>query len=1041
MVMQDCPKVEQLLRWLNGLVDEAIGIEFADHVADCNDCQTQLEKLSDSSTLKPSDGGDLLDASTFTNEPHFKSLRKSLPKKLGELRSDDPRRDEDRGPNGLQNALIDVADESEADVGTVDANFDATPVLDQQVTSLYSQDAISESLQQSFAAEGYLLEGLIGRGGFAHVFQAWEKSLERSVAIKVLDQSRFDPRNLHRFLREAKTASSIDSPNVVRVLTSGETSSGRPFIVMELVHGQSLAQWIQVRFDKNQMDADAIKQGASLLVQGCNGAQAIHDAALVHRDIKPGNIFVEPEKLAAKIGDFGLARVLDSDTVTLTRAEELAGTPAYMSPEQTLANGEVDSLSDVYSLGASLYQILTGQPPFRGSSLAILKQVNEVQPVSPRLLNENVSQDFETICLKALEKDPKQRYASASELATDLQRAIDGKPIEARPATRFQILARWAKANRSLATALGLLFLSMLVGTIVSSAMWYRASIAEKQAVDDREAILMSMNHLVVTVFEDLGDNAATIKARESVLQAAIDGLDSIAEVGTDAEVDRPMMIANQRLGGMMNFKGDPEGEKYFLQAVELGRSSHEASPTNQTAYDLACALNYLTEHYELFQSKADDREALAMESKLLIEEALVAEPNNPRFLYQSLKNDAVRFDSLHAQPTAAWATIVEESPPVLEKVERILSLPREGNDSNDIARDIYFHVGRAHFQCRDFENAKLYFGLSREQLEEALTVTPNNLKLIEHRAVLDRISALIATESGNHPRAVELVSLSIDSLKTLVDDDPENASRQQQLANSYSMLAKSLRFSGKYTEALEAFDKSHAINKVLLAKNPNDNTLRLLTAAGLYYERGASEILLNRWDDTKESYSSVIHYLSGPKFGPPVSGLEVEHQLNMAMLTVNALKLADGEEGADRNPTSECIALLYLARRGADTSTSDQLSKETLAVVKNINPEIEATTWVELFEYVNSLEGLSDVLLIYRQQIEGRCWGLKARNLADDSSSSEKCDECTNKSLKILIRLAADFPHLKTNLILNEPDFIWLRQTGQYKESGIGMD
>lgn len=150
-----------------------------------------------------------------------------------------------------------------------------------------------------------------------------------------------------------------------------------------------------------QLDNVSIRQSVELVVQASRGAEALHQAGLVHRDIKPGNIFVSEatvnSKPTAKLGDFGLVQILDSDTVTLTRAAETTGTPAYMSPEQSDFVTEVDSRSDVYSLGATLYHVLTGQTPFRGSSLAILRQVSEVEPTKPRQLNESVSHDLETI--------------------------------------------------------------------------------------------------------------------------------------------------------------------------------------------------------------------------------------------------------------------------------------------------------------------------------------------------------------------------------------------------------------------------------------------------------------------------------------------------------------------------------------------------------------------------------------------------------------------------------------------------------------------
>jgi len=507
--METCPETRVLIQWLNGSIALSETEQIEEHIESCDMCQKKLRDLTDDFSLQQPNPEKFFQQDSFTNEPHFQSMRENLSRKVSIIKPDPSNRDGFDDVEGQIKSLARVSIAPDA-LETIDANAASTQ------NSGKNKLATSESVSiESMHIDGFLLEDHIGTGGFAHVFKAWEKSLARPVAIKLLDKNRINARNRHRFLREAKAASSVRSPHVVQVLTSGEADNGQPFIAMELVDGDTLSQWIAKR--SGTLDVQSIEQGVKLLEQICQGVQAVHDAKLLHRDIKPGNIFVDSNSSVAKLGDFGLIRILDEDTVTLTRAAELAGTPAYMSPEQTVPNSDLDSTSDVYGLGASLYQVLTGQPPFRGSSVSILKQVNESQPLPPRQLNEHVSKDLETICLKALEKEPHRRYTSADAMAQDLSATLDGRPISARPVTGFEKLIRWAKRNRALASVVALLFISLLAGTISSTALWLNSAYHADVANDRYMALAESE--------DSLRESESTLKNNRAEMREAVRGM------------------------------------------------------------------------------------------------------------------------------------------------------------------------------------------------------------------------------------------------------------------------------------------------------------------------------------------------------------------------------------------------------------------------------------------------------------------------------------------------------------------------------------
>lgn len=280
---------------------------------------------------------------------------------------------------------------------------------------------------------------LIGRGGMGIVYRAWDNRLQRTVGLKMLAGGLAHESDRQRFQHEAESAAQLDHPGIVPVFEFDE-HDGQPYFSMGFVDGESLLDAIS-RQPLSPSDA------ASLLVQVAEAIHYAHTRGIIHRDLKPGNILLDGDG-QPRVADFGIARRQEVDS-RLTATGEILGTPSYMPPEQ--ATGVVKNIgpeSDVYSLGAVLYHMLTGRPPFLGESMIeTITQVLQSEPVSPRQLRPHVPRDLETICLKCLEKARDRRYSSAAELVDELQRFLDGRPIRARAVTATERAWRWTRRH------------------------------------------------------------------------------------------------------------------------------------------------------------------------------------------------------------------------------------------------------------------------------------------------------------------------------------------------------------------------------------------------------------------------------------------------------------------------------------------------------------------------------------------------------------------------------------------------------------------
>ena len=382
---------------------------------------------------------------------------------------------------------------------------------------------------------GYRILGELGRGGMGVVYKAEQIGLNRLVALKmILSGGYAGAADLARFRLEAEAVAKVQHPNIVAVYEINECD-GKPYFCLEFVDGGPLDK----KLAGNPLPA---RDAARMMQKLAQGMDYAHQRHIIHRDLKPPNVLLTRDG-EPKITDFGLAKKMD-DQDSQTQSGSIMGTPSYMPPEQAEGKtADIGPLADIYSLGAILYELLTGRPPFKGATiLDTLEQVRTREPVPPSRLQPKVPHDLETICLKCLQKEPTRRYASAGELADDLGRYLAGEPIRARPTPLWERAAKWCRRRPALAGLVGVSALAV-IGLVVGGLLYGRLASARADAERQRaeqERLAAEEARCLQQIAEDKEREAQKQKAladrqrrrAEANLRDARAAVDELTEIG-----------------------------------------------------------------------------------------------------------------------------------------------------------------------------------------------------------------------------------------------------------------------------------------------------------------------------------------------------------------------------------------------------------------------------------------------------------------------------------------------------------------------------
>ena len=664
----------------------------------------------------------------------------------------------------------------------------------------------------------------IGRGGMGVVYEALQISIHRKVALKVLPlASLVDPRALQRFKNEVAAIATLEHPHIVSVFSVGE-ERGIHFFAMQLIQGQSLAAVISELKSRTAQDqrlsGDAILQAVSniqnlesipspqnleapnsseltdfpetaaetvvaggshtvspeadqtyfqnivaLTLQTADALQHAHDHGIVHRDIKPGNLLLDGQGNLF-VTDFGLARIETGAGVTMTG--DLLGTLRYMSPEQVAGNRTlIDHRTDIYSLGATLYELLTLQPMWSGNDRAqFIRQISLEEPAPPRSLNSSIPVDLETVVLRAINKNPQDRYQSALDLAEDLQRWLDHKPVLARRPTIVQRILKWSQRNPAIMWATVAILVLTTIGSTVSAFLISNLAEKEKHAKNQSQQRLVHIeknNKVLTGIFDDL--DVGSVKSGEKSLELVLSNrLVSAAKQLEGEAIDDVLAVARMQdsLGQSLYNLGYPE----------------EAASLFEKAWDT-------------FRTGLGEENKQALDTKSNFASALKATGD--------LENSTRLFEEIYPIHFANLGDDDPETMAVLANLAKCYHALGKPNLAFDLYEQVY-ERRKAKLGKHDPKTISALNGLagmyySKGQPDEALPRLEEVVRLRQeflaenHKDTLNAMNNLAAVSAklGDHARAIPLYEKTIGISKTkLGNDHPNTLNAINNLANAY---------------------------------------------------------------------------------------------------------------------------------------------------------------------------------------------------------------------------------------------------------------
>lgn len=694
---------------------------------------------------------------------------------------------------------------------------------------------------------GYEIVGILGRGGMGVVYRARQSGLNRIVAMKmVLSGANAAPRQFARFHAEAQAIAQLQHVNIAQVYDVGE-HDGLPYYSMEFVDGGTLSHEINGSPLPPSRAADVVMDVARAI-------GFAHSHGIVHRDLKPGNILMTKDGVP-KVADFGLVKRLEQDSGQ-TQTGEVVGTPSYMAPEQARSAKDIGALADVYALGGILYCMLTGRPPFIGSSsMETIMQVLNDELVPPNQLQPKTPPDLNTICVKCLQKDPAKRYQSAMELAEDLRRFRAGEPITARPVSRRERVWQWCRRNPRLAVATSIAALLMLVLSIggpSAAILVYRQkqhaiklqraaetsevaakksaqeadrqreiANSERDLANEQTKLAEEVNRRVVyLVHQEVGRDPAFRKLRGQILDIAREGLEKVHD-DKQGSAARDIMTASvfRKWGDLCMEIGETgRAIEHLERALALGQKAFDAGRFPEGHWNLANVYEQIG-NAKLLRGDVDGaREACEQ----LLEHRLQQDDTSTELRKRNRRETSRAYAALGnvAKRRGDIATAREYYTKGLEIRKEWTRAEPENLQARSQYADALSNMSDMTLSFGDYAAARQYAQQTLAELREVAKVEPDDRAKQYNVALKAGWVGYVCTATGNAIEGIDFYTEALNILAMLHQQDPENASIRDKLAAFHYEIGNAHFQLDDLEESREHYEISKELREALVAKD-----------------------------------------------------------------------------------------------------------------------------------------------------------------------------------------------------------------------------
>ena len=677
----------------------------------------------------------------------------------------------------------------------------------------------------------------IGRGGLGTVYLAEraDESYRKQVALKLVRRGLDTDDILQRFRHERQILAQLEHPNIARLIDGGTADDGRPYFVMEYVQGATLTKYCEEK-------KIGTNERLELFRKICQAVSYAHQNLVIHRDLKPSNILVTAEG-APKLLDFGIAKVLtpEEEAYTQTIASQRVMTPEYASPEQ-IKGGRVTTRSDVYSLGVVLYELLTGQKPYRVTSRTseeISRAITEQEPERPSTVAQGNPQseirnpqslrgDLDNIVLMALRKEPERRYASVEQLSEDIRRYLEGLPVSAHQDTFRYRTSKFVRRNRAGVIAALLLFFAILAGMIATLWQSHLAQIERNKAEKRFGDVRKLANTYLFDVYPQIENLEGSLKARETILENALKYLDSLAkEAGGDLELQSELATAYEKVGDVQgslnnsNLGKTKAGLETYDKANQLRAAVVAAKPEDLEA-KRKLANNQYTIARTLWMNSQTKEAEEAFERTLQLQRELVAADPAAAELQDKLAVVLIDYGAI-----PAFNNQTEESLRLFNEALSIIENLQAKDPANVAFRKTKARLLRILSKSKD---ATGDYASGLKDLEAALVLSkevaqksPGDFRAQRAVWLTETMTCEHFIDAGDGARATAVGLGAIDFPKRALEHEPENGVVAYDLAISYFNLARACRLAANFSETIRHAEAAVKVMGELSAKSPDD--------------------------------------------------------------------------------------------------------------------------------------------------------------------------------------------------------------------------